>query len=145
MARNGRSSLRGGGLNSIRIWVKIRGKPTTEMQHDAAREGRRTAAAERAREELGVIIQHDGRYKCGFEGCSKLGSLRTMRTHVVACESLTVEQRQAQTSVREGNTARQSEQGAPRRAASRPVVTQSVTRRRVRASSDQMRWDHARR
>ena len=108
------------------------GRDTWEARHkDAAREGRRAAAAERAREELGVIMQHDGRYKCGFAGCNKLGSLRTMRTHVVACGSLTVEQRQAQTDVRESTAARQSDPSNRRRAAPRPVLTHSLTRRRV--------------
>ena len=59
---------------------------------DAARAGRRQAAATRAHEELGVHMQQDGRYTCGLEGCLVVMT-KGMRQHVPVCTPLTIEQR----------------------------------------------------
>ena len=80
---------------------------------DAARAGRKQAAATRAYDELGVHMHPDGRYKCGLEGCSFVMTLKGMRQHVPVCTTLTIDQRKNR-STAQASTALPAAKSAPK-------------------------------
>lgn len=123
----------------LRLWL-VRAKEQmhqdswAERHKDAARAGRIQRCADKARDELGCIRQPDGRYLCGLEGCTKICSLRAMRTHVQSCSSLTQAQRAAQAHSRAVNATR-TRHGPSSAHLPRPSGPATVPRRRVMGKS----------